>query len=129
MDILSEFCSRKSEEVLSGKYYKFYPKSYSDNPIKFNYDILDPETKEYKNLMTNLITTDGGKLAIKTRASIDFMIKGYVLTQDGKMWQIDQSTENPINEQSKGALRFFVDTAQTERHLRLLRVDNPMDIK
>lgn len=128
MDILSEFCSRKDEEVLTAKYYPYYPKAQSDGYIPFTYNVLDAQTKEYRSLMSNLITTEGGNLALKTRASIDFMIKGYVLTQDGKFWVIEQVRENPINEQSKGALRFFKDTAQTERHLRLLRAENPMEI-
>lgn len=128
MDYLSEMCAIKDKEYLTGTHYARIPVKTTDAGDKFTYSLLDPRSREYRTIMTNLLV-QGRTLAIKTRSSILFKEKGYIVTQDGQFWQIVAVMENPQNENSKQALRFFVETAQTEKTIRLIGVDNPWELK
>ncbi len=128
MDILSEICAIKDGEYLTGTYYSRQPKTTADAGEKFSYGILDPKSREYRTLVGNL-WLEGKSLAIKTRSSINFVIKGYVAIQSGELYQIVATIENIETEQSRQALRFFKDTAQTEKIIRLIGVENPMELK
>lgn len=128
MDFLSEMCAIKDKEYLTGTYYKRIPVSVNDGGEKFTYEVLDPHTREYRTIIGNLLT-EGNITAIKTRSAIEFKPKGYVVTQDGKLWQITATTENVQSDRSKQALRFFTETAQTEKTIRLLGVENPRGLK
>ena len=127
MDALSEFCAIKNEEYLTGTYYERLPKTTKDYGEPFSYKVLDPRTREFKTLIGNLAAV-GANLAIKTRSSLDFKVKSHIVTQDGKMWQIAATVENVESEQSREALRFFNETAQTEKTIRLVGVANTMSL-
>lgn len=128
MDFLSEMCSKKDTEYLTGTYYKRRPVEPSDSGEKFTYEMLDPRSREYRTIIGTLLV-EGTSTAIKTRSAIDFKEKQYIVTQDGKLWQIVSVLENVQSEQSKQALRFFVETAQTEKTIRLIGKDNPWGIQ
>lgn len=128
MDTLSELCSKKDKEYLTGTYYKRRPVTTQDGAISFTYEQVDAHSREYRTIINNMLV-EGVNTVIKTRASIDFKEKQYIVTQDGRFWQIVAVQENIQTPQSKQALRFFVDTAQTERVLRLVIKDNPWGLK
>ena len=128
MDFFSEFMAIKDEEFLSGKYYIRRPKTTADRGKAFTYSIVDPKNREYRVLLNGL-QTDGATLTIKTRAAYRFKEKQYVSTQSGELWQIIAVLLNPQTSESGEALRIFKDTAQTERVIRLIEVDNPMGLK
>ena len=90
--------------------------------------MLDPHSREYRTIIGTLLV-EGKNTAIKTRSAIDFKEKQYIVTQDGQFWQIVSVLENVQAEQSKQALRFFVETAQTEKTIRLIGKDNPWGIQ
>lgn len=128
MDFLSEMCAIKDKEYLTGTYYKRVPVVPSDGGESFSYEVLDPHTREYRTIMNNLLV-EGRNGAIKTRSAIKFKEKGYIVTQDGQFWQITAITENVQSDRSKQALRFFTETAQTEKTIRLIGKDNPWGLE
>ncbi len=128
MDFLSEMCAKKDTEYLTGTWYKRKPVTTSDGGERFTYEMLDNRSREYRTIINTLLV-EGKSTAIKTRAAIDFKEKQYIVTQDGQFWQIAAVSENIQAEQSKQALRFFTETAQTEKIIRLINKDNPMELK
>lgn len=128
MDFLSEMCARKDKEYFTGTYYARRPESNTDGGVEFSYEMIDNRSREYQTIMGNLLV-EGLSTAIKTRAAIDFREKQYIATQDGRFWQIVSVDENIQAEQSKQALRFFKETAQTEKTIRLINKDNPQGLK
>lgn len=128
MDFLSEMCARKDTEYFSGTYYKRRPTRPEDGGKTFTYEMVDPRSREYRTIIGNLLV-EGTSTAIKTRSSIEFKEKQYIVTQDGKFWQIAAVTETIQTEQSKQALRFFVETAQTEKVIRLIGKNNPWELQ
>lgn len=128
MDFLSEMCAIKDKEYLTGTYYKRITVTTSDGGEKFSYEVLDPHTREYRTVMNNLVV-QGNIMAIKTRSTIKFKEKGYIVTQEGNLWQITAITENVQSNRSKQALRFFTETAQTEKTIRMIGVENPRGLK
>jgi hypothetical protein len=127
MDFFSEFMSIKDEEYLSGVYYKSYPNTTNDYGEEFTYTIVNPKSREYRSLITNL-QGDGATLTIKTRKDSAFSVNSLVRTQDGLLWQISSVNINPQTEEGKETLRLFKTTSQTERIIRLIEIENPMNI-
>lgn len=126
MDFL-DFIVPKDDEVYWGTYYSKRPKSYKNYGIGFAYDVLDPNDKSYSKLLDTL-KADKATLTIKTNDMCGFAIGGYIATQDGEFWQINSilKRDNPENKQ---ALRILTNTIDTEFVLRLINVENPMDLK
>lgn len=127
MDFFEDFMSIKDEEYLTGIYYKSYPNTASDYGEEFTYTIVDPKSREYRSIIGNL-QGDGATLTIKTRKHSAFSINSLVRTQDGLLWQIASVNVNPIIEEGKESLRLFKSSAQTERIMRLIEVENTMEI-
>lgn len=128
MDFLSEICAKKSTEYLTGTYYKRLPVTSTDKGEPFSYEIVDARSREYRTILGNLVV-EGRVAAIKTRAALDFAEKEYICTQDGQFWQITAMLENVQVDGSKQALRFFKDTALTEKVIRLIGKENPKNLK
>ncbi len=128
MDFLSEFLAQKSREFLTGTYYKRRPVTNADGGEKFSYENLDPHTREYKTVIGTLLI-EGRTAAIKTRSAINFKTKQFIVTQDGQLWEISLVTENPQVKETEDALRIFKTTAETEKVIRLVGIENPKGIK
>lgn len=119
---------QKSEEVLKGTYYPRRPLTPQDYGEEFSYDIIDEPRTAYHNLMNTLNTTIATQ-TIKTSDLSSFQVKGYCVTQEGGLWQIQEITKRLISKQSKQALRIIKTTIETEYILRMVEVDNPWGIK
>lgn len=117
-----DFLQLSDDEVLSGTYYKRLPKTSQDKGVPFQYDIVQDSDKTY-SLMLNQIQSEQCVQTIKTNDLIDLKIKGYVVTQDGKMWQITGIIEKPSKPGNKEALRILKKSVETEYIIRLLQVD------
>ena len=112
-----------SNEFLTGYFYKKRPKSTKDGKITFLYKQLDPNSRVFSSVLGN-VRADRETYAIKTNDACGFTVGGYISTQNGKTWII---TEVVTNEEAEGAnevLRFFNTAKQSEKSIRLLRVDN-----
>lgn len=127
MDLFSEFMSIKDEEFLAGFYYESYPNTRADFGEEFTYQIVNPTSREYKSLIANL-QGDGATLTISTRKDCSFKINSLVRTQDGLLWQIVGSNINPQVKESNESLRLFKSTTQAERIIRLIEIENPMEL-
>lgn len=116
-----------ADEYLTGYFYKKRPKSQEDGRIKFNYRQLDPNSRVFGKLLGE-VRADRASYAIKTNDMCGFNIGGYIVTQNGLIWQI---TEVITNEESKGsndALRWFKKAVNAECSVRMVQIDNLYDI-
>ena len=127
MDFL-DLLTIKDEEVLTGTYYKRRPKTTADEGISFSYDIVDESDRNYSKLLDNL-KTEQVMQTIKTNDLCGFKTKGYVVTQDGRFWTITGIITRLVKRENKQALRVLKQTIETEYVIRLLQVDNPMELK
>lgn len=127
MDFL-DFLTVKDEEVLTGTYYKRRPTTTDDGGVTFNYDVVDESDRAYSALL-NTLQTEQAMQTIKTNDLCGFKIKGYVVTQDGVLWQITSILKKIVKPENKQALRILKQTIETEYIIRLLAVDNPMELQ
>lgn len=127
MDFL-DLLTIKDEEVLTGTYYNRRPKTTADVGISFSYDIVDESDRNYSKLLDNL-QTEQVMQTIKTNDLCGFKTKGYVVTQDGRFWTITGIIKRLVKHENKQALRVLRQTIETEYIIRLLQVDNPMELK
>ena len=125
---LLDLLSIKAEEVLKGTYYARRPLTPEDAGVKFVYDIVDEPRTSYTNLLRNLNTTVSYQ-TIKTNDLCGFAVKGYCVTQDGGLWQIQEIEKHLISKNNKQALRVMRKTIDTVYVLRMTEVDNPWGLK
>lgn len=116
------------EEVLTATYYEKYPELPRDKGVRFGYDIVDESDRQYAKLLDN-IKGERTVITIKTDDDIDFKTTGYIATQDGGFWQIMGVVKYIKHQNTKEALRFLKTTIQTSRIMRLIEVENPMQLK
>lgn len=121
MDFFSQFMSVKDEYVLTGVWYARKPVTTADEGEQIQYSVVDPKRKSYGEVITNVMT-DEGIYTIRTNDNFPYKPKQYIVTQDGRVWQITEVTSKIENERTKEALRLFRETAETEFTLRLTEV-------
>ena len=115
------------EEVLEGKYYARRPVLPADVGLEFSYDIVNESDRTYAKLLDNL-QTETSLLTIKTNDAKGFKVKGYIVTQDERLWQIQGIIVKRMTE-NRQALRILKETNETEYVLRLTEVANPWGLK
>lgn len=117
-----------ADEYLTGCFYKKRPKTKEDGCVRFNYKQLDPNSRVFGKILGE-VRADRASYAIKTNDMCGFNIGGYIVTQNGLIWQI---TEVITNEEAKGsndALRWFKKAVNAECSVRMVQVDNLYDIE
>ena len=122
MDFI-DFLVDSSDEYLTGTFYPRRPKSSEDGGINFSYKQLDPNSRRFGKLLNN-VRADVANYAISTNDHCGFNIGGYIVTQNGLIWQI---TEIVTNEEVKGksdVLRWFKTAENSEQSLRMIQVDD-----
>lgn len=110
-----------ADEYLTGYYYDRRPVSQDDGRITFNYRQLDPNSKVFSTVLSNL-RADRATYAIATNDFDGFKVGGYVVTQNGLIWEI---TEVISNEEAKGqndSLRWFKKARGAEWSVRMIQV-------
>lgn len=110
-----------ADEYLTGYYYERRPVSQDDGRITFNYRQLDPNSKVFSTVLSNL-RADRATYAIATNDFDGFKVGGYVVTQNGLIWEI---TEVISNEEAKGqndSLRWFKKARGAEWSVRMIQV-------
>lgn len=118
----------KTEEVLKGTYYDRRPITPQDYGKTFDYDIMDEPRTAYYNMLGTLNTTMSTQ-TIKSTDDVGFKVKGYCVTQEGGLWQIEEIISRIVSPKSKQALRIIKTTIETEYVLRMIKVDNPWGLK
>jgi hypothetical protein len=127
MDFI-DFMVDSSDEYLTGTFYARRPKTVEDGGINFTYKQLDPNSKRFGKVLGN-VRADVANYAIATNDHCGFNIGGYIVTQNGLIWQI---TEIVTNEEIKGksdVLRWFTSAENSEQSLRMIQVDNLFEIE
>lgn len=127
MSGILDFLTPKDDEFMIGYYYERRPKTPDDGRIKFQYSKLDPYSRVF-DVELGQMRLDRETSSLKTRTSIPWKIKGYISTQDGRFWQIEDYLENQQPRGSEEVLRLFKRAPETEYTIRIRRVDNPWDI-
>ena len=126
MDFM-DFLVDSTDEYLTGYFYKKRPTSQEDGRIKFNYKQLNPNSRVFGKLLGE-VRADRASYAIKTNDMCGFNIGGYIITQNGLIWQI---TEVITNEEAKGsndALRWFTTAVNAECSVRMVQIDDLFNI-
>lgn len=127
MDFI-DFLVDSSDEYLTGTFYARRPKTVEDGGINFTYKQLDPNSKRFGKVLGN-VRADVANYAISTNDHCGFNIGGYIVTQNGLIWQI---TEIVTNEEVKGksdVLRWFTSAENSEQSLRMIQVEDLFEIE
>lgn len=91
-----------------------------DAPQYFDYKEQDYPSKAFGAVINNLITTEE-RIVIRTMWDCGFEPQGFIVTQDGKMWVIEQVQDANNNNE---AVRFLRHNPTPEFIISLIRVNN-----
>lgn len=137
MDLL-DFLYGKADKTFTGRYYERLPENISfatsvedlynmDCGDDFDYEIINPNERHYKNLLGNLIESDSATLTIKSNEDLGYRIGAHILTQDNLLCMITSITDD-LSAASKEAARVLPIPPATEWVIRLIEVDNPREL-
>lgn len=123
MDDLLNLLKVQDKEYLTGTWYErdFYTNE--DKGEEFQYSIVDESDRTYTTILNTLKTAQTLQ-TIKTYSDIPFKENQYVVTQEGEKWQISGVIIRLVHQDTEEALRFFKATNQTQKIIRLIKVDN-----
>ena len=129
MNIL-DLITPRGDYTATGKYYNKMP-SFNDHGaegIRFKYAYLDPKSKQYQRVFSQVVSTEGNTLTIKTNQRIPFKVGGFITTQEGELYVIE-SINKDYQSVNKQAYFIASNPAGLVSVLRLIQVDNPWEIK
>lgn len=109
---------------MTATYYARRPVLTSDIGVKFRYKKVDPRRYTFEQSFQN-VYTDGSVTSISTNADLPFKITGYVVTQDGALWQIAEIENHECNSAVHLAFKNCIDD---EVVLRLISVENEEEL-
>lgn len=115
MDAL-DFLKPRVNYPYTGSYRRYK----HDAPQYFDYKEQDYPSKAFGEVINNLITTRRG-LVIRTMWDCGFVPEGFVVTQDGRMWTIEQVQD--VNNNNE-AVRFLQNNPKPEFIIVLIGVNN-----
>lgn len=107
-------------------YYHDRPDGPEMSGQKFHYEYVNAYSKSYQRLFAN-VRADAGETAIRTDEFCDFRVNGYVVTQDGKEFRIQQ-VERDYTATPKQVMRLLGVPVSVHYLLRLIEVSNPWGI-
>lgn len=122
MDITDFLAHNRKEEYLSG----YYRSSESGEPIYFEYGIENERSLAYQTLFNGILNS-ASKLIIRSSWHIGFAINGFISTQDGKLWQINDIM-SVISKRNKNANRILSRNPSEEYVMSLTEVQNPQQV-
>lgn len=113
----------RAEFTYSGLYYSAMPTDPAEKGIPFDYEIIDPTEKHFQMLMGNIDVSQGRTMAIKSNDPLNWLVDGFVLTQDNVLYTINAVREDLGNSQKQSA-RYVRDIIGKEYVLRLVEREN-----
>ena len=125
--VFLDFLAPKDDQFMTGYYYERRPITPDDGRVKFHYSRLDPYSRVFDTELGQM-RLDREIYSLKTKSNLNWKVKGYVSTQDGKFFQIMEIYENNQPKGSEEVLILFKRAPQSEFTLRLTKVDNPWEI-
>jgi hypothetical protein len=99
------------------------PTDPAEKGIPFDYEIIDPTEKHFQMLMGNIDASQGRTMAIKSNDPLNWLVDGFVLTQDNVLYTINAVREDLGNSQKQSA-RYVRDIIGKEYVLRLVEREN-----
>lgn len=128
----------KGRQTRKGLYYKELPEAriYTTSaadlhpdavPVPFVYEIIDPDAREYRHILQNVISGQAATLTIKTNQDKGWKAQSHVVTMDGELHIIVSVTVD-TRSTTPEASGMFARPIGTEYILRLRTVDNPRGI-
>lgn len=118
-----DFLVDTAEEKLTGLFYSRRPTNADDGRKTFQYKQLDPNSKVFGKVLGE-VRADRATYAIKTNDGCGFNIGGYVVTQNGLIWQITEVVTNEEAKDRTEVLRWFKSAKNAEIDIRMVQVDN-----
>ncbi|MBQ9115634.1 MAG: hypothetical protein IJY04_01280 [Clostridia bacterium] len=113
----------RGTQFYNGKYFEKYPTiENAEKGIRFTYERISDERSAFSFPVRNLVSREK-KTGISTTAPIKWRVGSYILTQDGRLWVIENwSEDEPINPQTA----FFLRRNLESTAIFLTEVDNPL---
>lgn len=87
MDIL-DIITGRMEKIFGGTYYSILPQDSSTEGMPFEYEYVDPKQWNYQRLFANVIGNNVSFTAIKTKTPLKYDTKGFIVLNDGKLYDI-----------------------------------------
>ena len=107
-------------------FYRANYRRYEDSaPQYFTFKELSYPSEKYGNIIFNLMNSENS-MVIATVWDLDYKINGFVCTQDGSLWQIQDVQKDCKNSRSSIMLK---SSTQCEFIIGLKKIDNPMGLK
>jgi hypothetical protein len=126
-DIL-DIMNPRARFTLTGRYYDERPSSPADGGEEFNYEYVDPSSRNWRSLFAN-IQVSAGQTAIRTDDQLKFKEgKGIVVLQDGTAYLIEVKMTD-YQSAPKQAFRILSLPVSTEYLLRLVAVEEPWEVQ
>lgn len=122
-----EMIAPKDDQFMTGYYYERRPVSPEDGRKVFRYSRLDPYSRVFDTELGQM-RLDRSTYSLKTKSNLDWKVNGYISTQDGNFFQIEEVSENNQPKGSEEVLRLFKRAVLSEYTIRLIKVDNPWGI-
>jgi len=123
-----DLANPKHRFTASAKYYAEPLNDPSDGAEEFSYEYVDPLSHTYRRLFGNIQSTQGnGEVAIRTDDQLEFKQGGFIMTNDGKTFQIIQKQQD-FQTANKQALRIFGVPVSVQYVIRMVEVPNPWGI-
>lgn len=116
------------DEYLTGVFYKHRPMSKEDGGATFRYKQLDINAKVFGKVFGEL-RNDRTTYAIKTNDDCNFMVGGYIETQNGLLWEISELITNEEVEGNNETLRWFKTAKNAEISIRMVQVDDLYNLR
>ena len=115
-----------SDEFLTGAFYKKRPKYPHDGRITFSYKQYNTNSKIFDTVLGD-VRADKATYAISTNDDCDFNVGGYIVTQNGLIWEIVEVVKNEETKANKDVLRWFTKAIDTETNVRMIEIDDLFD--
>lgn len=114
------------DEYLTGYFYKRRPRTPEDGKITFKYKQMNPNSKIFDTVLGN-VRADSARYAIKTNDHCGFNIGGYIVTQNGLIWEITEVITNEQTEGRNDVLRWFKTAKNADCSIRMIQITDLFD--
>lgn len=124
-----DFANPKARFTASAKYYETTVDSPEDGGQIFFYEYVDPLSFTYRRLFGNIQSTEGeGEVAIRTNDQLKFKRGSFIITQDGRRFQIIQKQQD-FSSANKQAMRFLPVPVSVQFVIRMVEVPDPWEVE
>lgn len=125
MGDLLDFTSPRKNATMTGYYYNGRPNNPDDEHELFFYEKIDPNSKTWRLLQSNILNNTGTTTTIRVHKNIHVDIdNGYILLQDGRLYKIDEDMEDTSTANAE-VFRMFQKNPNITHLLRLTEVSAP----